>query len=188
MSRKVLFDIAFTLAITALVGAAVFEARGWEIKARLFPWAIGIPLLALLLVQLALRYRSLVTVGAGGTVAHQEAEHEVPPEIFRRRAYSMIGWLVAFVAFIFVLGFPIGGTLASLIYFRYTSREGWRMTAYMVLGTFAFFWIMAFPLTTPFNEGYFFEFIGFKPFEWLGYQQNMLSTAFEELLGIGGGR
>jgi hypothetical protein len=41
-----------------LITWVLWEARDWPFRARLFPWAIGIPVLALALIQLGLAVRS----------------------------------------------------------------------------------------------------------------------------------
>lgn len=186
MNRRAVLDVLFTALIFALVAAAVWDARVWEIKARLFPWAIGFPVLGLLALQLVFGVRRLVGATTAGQVTSAEHEHEIPREVLRRRAATIIGWFLGMMGLIWLLGFAIGGTLGTAIYLRFTGRETWRMTVYMTLGTLIFFWIMIYPLTVPFYEGWLFDQIGFKPTEWLGYHQNILWSGLQESLGLKG--
>ena len=41
--------IAFSLMLVFVFGFAVYEARGWQLYARLLPWVLGFPMLALAL-------------------------------------------------------------------------------------------------------------------------------------------
>jgi putative tricarboxylic transport membrane protein len=57
-------ELATCLLVAPLVTWALWTARSWPFQARLFPWAIGLPLLALALVQVAISARRLLRAGA----------------------------------------------------------------------------------------------------------------------------
>lgn len=157
MSRE-LRDVVFTLLILLLVAAAVWQAGPWALKARLFPWVIGFSLLALLVGQLALSMQRLARVRqlAGTAEAAQDSDEQddIDPVVAKRRALAMTGWLVGFAAMIWALSFPIGGTLATLVYLRLAAREKWVMCLAVTAGTAVFFWLMAGPLNVPFPNGF----------------------------------
>jgi glucose dehydrogenase len=52
LSRKQA-DLIFSLALLALIAWMVWEAGKWDLRARLFPLAVGVPAIVLALVQLA---------------------------------------------------------------------------------------------------------------------------------------
>ena len=56
MSRKRI-DLLFTCLLALFIAWILWEARDWPFRARLFPWAIGFPVLALVLLQVALSVR-----------------------------------------------------------------------------------------------------------------------------------
>jgi hypothetical protein len=174
-------NIVFTVVLLAVVGAVIFEARVWEIKARLFPWAIGIPVLAmivaLLMKQILEQFnRSRQAVGevhstdsflgdsrAGASHSaevHPAERHaaEVQAQV-RRRAYSIVGWLLGFLAAIWMLGFPAGGTLGTLAYLKLAAGEGWPISVAISAGTAVFFWLMINFLNTPFPRGTLFDLV-----------------------------
>ena len=150
-------DTLFTLVLLALVAAAVWEARGWQIRAGLFPNAIGIPLLLLLIAQLAL-------VLTRGSMPSQPAmaegrQVEADPATVRRRVLSITFWLLAFAGAIWVLGFPIGSTLATLAYLKLAAREKWPISLAVSAGILTFFWGMN-ALNVLFPKGLLAEWLG----------------------------
>jgi len=58
-------EFATCIAVAVLVTWALWAARSWPFQARLFPWTIGFPLLALALVQLGINARRLSVAAAG---------------------------------------------------------------------------------------------------------------------------
>jgi putative tricarboxylic transport membrane protein len=153
MTRSVQ-DIAFTILLMVVIGVAVWDAQKWEIKARLFPWVIGIPLLGMLAVLLAVqlaRHLRDADLSGGGIAMDATA---------RRRAYAIIGWLLGFLAAIWVLGFPIGGTLGTLAFLKFGAREKWPISLAISAGTAIFFVLMINGLNTPFPKGTLVELVG----------------------------
>ncbi|MBI4493257.1 MAG: tripartite tricarboxylate transporter TctB family protein [Chloroflexi bacterium] len=59
MSRKKA-DLVFSIFIVLMLVWMVWDGRGWELKARLFPWTIGLPAIALALLQLGLAVRGVL--------------------------------------------------------------------------------------------------------------------------------
>jgi hypothetical protein len=147
-------DIAFTILLMVVIGVAVWDAQKWEIKARLFPWVIGIPLLGmlavLLTVQLARHLRD-ADLSGGGFATDAAA---------RRRAYAIIGWLLGFLAAIWMLGFPVGGTLGTLVFLKFGAHEKWPISLAISAGTAIFFVLMINGLNTPFPKGTLLELVG----------------------------
>jgi hypothetical protein len=147
-------DIAFTILLMVVIGVAVWDAQKWEIKARLFPWVIGIPLLGMLAVLLAVqlaRHLRDADPSGGGLPTDAAA---------RRRAYAIIGWLLGFLAAIWVLGFPVGGTLGTLVFLKFGAHEKWPISLAISAGTAIFFVLMINGLNTPFPRGTLFELVG----------------------------
>jgi Tripartite tricarboxylate transporter TctB family len=133
-------DSLFSIGLFVIVAGAVWGARDWNPKAQLFPWAIGFPLLGLIAVQVLVSLRTAQKVGTVRTVS----EADLGPQHARLR--SILVWLAAFAGVIWLLGFPIGGTLATLAYLKLTARESWRLALGLAAGTAVFFWITAGPL------------------------------------------
>jgi len=122
----------------------VWAARDWPFRTRLFPWAIGIPLLALALVQLGLacwkafRRRAAPEVDADGALS-------------RHRTLSISAWTLAFAAGFWLFGFKVGGLMLSPAFLRVQARESWKMSTLYGLAVYLFFLVgfemaLGFPL------------------------------------------
>ncbi|HEY0580951.1 MAG TPA: tripartite tricarboxylate transporter TctB family protein [Chloroflexota bacterium] len=151
-------NAVFSSVLLLLVGAAVWGARDWDLQARLFPWAIGIPLAVLLVIEAvrSLRQPKLAAAVSGGATATSEedaGELDLSTPEARRRFALICGWLLGFAVSIWLLGFPVGGTLAAAAYLRLTAREGWLATALLCVGIAAFFYLGMEFLKVPFPPG-----------------------------------
>ena len=157
LKRRETREVLFTLFLLVAVATAVFEARDWGIRARLFPWAIGLPLLALIAALLVLQVARLLRK------PDPEGESDGALSIDRasvRRGFEITAWLLAFLVAIWLLGFPVGGTLGTLAYLKLSAREKWPISLVISGGTALFFFLMINGLHTPFPQGTLFELIG----------------------------
>lgn len=178
-------DSLFTVALLLVVGWAVWEGRVWPLKAQLFPWMIGFPLLVLLLIQLGLSLRaarrpvveskpdaavSAAVTGTAATTATVETDAEagaeqlqarkVDPAMARRRLVAIVAWLLGFAGAIVLLGFPIGGTLMTFAYLKIAGREGWGISLGVTAGAAAFFWATVRLLNVPYPQGLLLDLLG----------------------------
>jgi hypothetical protein len=134
----------FAGVIAVLVGSAA--RLDWD--TRLFPWAIGIP-------ALALAVRQLVTDWKGARAKTAEAEQErypgvldiqvdrtVSPEEVFRHTVKTAYWILTFACGIWLLGFLI--TIPLFIFFYLISEaNAGKLSAAVVAGlTFLFVWAL----------------------------------------------
>ena len=133
-------DSLFSIGLFVIIAAAVWGARDWNPKAQLFPWAIGFPLLGLIGLQVLVSLRTPHKVATVRTMPDGEAALQ------QARVRSILPWMLVFAGLIWLLGFPIGGTLATLAYLKLTAHESWRLTLALTAGTALFFWVTAGPL------------------------------------------
>ena len=140
--------------------ACALQSRKFNLRAGLFPWAIGFPLLALAIGQFAREVRGK----AGGRPlgrAVEDEEPEVPPDVANRRTAGMFGWIISYFIAIWLLGFPIGGSLCSFIQLKFASKEKWLITILMTAGLWAFVYLLfQQALHVPFPDGHLFELLG----------------------------
>jgi TctA family transporter len=119
-----------TLTLVVVVAAALWESRGFAAQARLFPWVIGWPILALGIVQLARE----------ATSREPARPAEAPPGIAAaaaaRRTAAIFGWIAVYPAALWLLGFTLGGPLCVLLTLGW-SRERWPLTLALTLGAWA---------------------------------------------------
>ena len=168
MSRKRI-DLLFSCLLVLFLAWVVWEARDWPFRARLFPWAIGLPVLAMALMQVALgvreamqrepayeRPRAPAAVGAGAeppgsdtdraavaaaleAAAEDHEAAEVDPRLARQRALMISAWMLAFFFGIWFLGFKLGSTVMTIAFLRLGSHDSWKLSIIFGVATYLFF-------------------------------------------------
>ncbi len=153
----------FAGCIAAIIALALFQSRTFNVRAGLFPWVIGFPLLALAVTQL-IKELSGKAVGQARPKQAEEEEHEVPPDVVARRTRDIFIWIIVYFLAIWLLGFPIGGALCSFLQLKFSSKEKWPITIILTVGLWAFIYLL-FELTlhVPFPPG--------EVFVWLGWAE-----------------
>jgi hypothetical protein len=145
--------VLFSLGLAALAVFAIASASSWPLKAKLFPLVTAIPLLVLALVQLFLDLRGKAeeTESVASDIA---LSTDVPPAIARRRTLLTFAWMVAFVALVFLVGFPLAVPLFVFSYLMLQSAEGlWRSLALTAAAWGFFHGLFERLLRLPFGAG-----------------------------------
>jgi hypothetical protein len=140
----------------------VYEAQEWRLQARLYPWAIGIPMLILAFVQVILDlkgYKPKETVD--NTPMDFQFTKAIEPEVARKRALTMFAWLFGFFFMIYLFGFVIGIPLMMFTFLKFQSNESWILsTVLTVIGFVCFYVLFVRVLTLPFPEGQLWTWLG----------------------------
>lgn len=110
-------EMLFCLCVLALFAFAVYEARQWALYAKLMPWVVGFPMLALGVAQLLIDFRPQ---GARTSAAQ---EIQVPALMFQRRMLTIAAWIVGFAVGIWLLGFLVTVPLFTFLYLKSESGE-----------------------------------------------------------------
>ena len=125
------YSVGFTAALFLLMAWALWEASAWDVQASLMAWLIGLPTAALLALQLAREILGRADAAAPdgeddplGRALAAPAEDAREPAEERRRTAGIIGWILGFAAFIWLLGFQFGIGLATLLYLK-SAGERW---------------------------------------------------------------
>ena len=143
MPRKA--SLALAIGILLAAGYAVLAARGWQWKAALFPMAIGIPLFGLAVIEAVWALRT-----------KEGADAPAPPGIALPWA-----WMVAFLALIVLLGFPVAVAAFMLIYLKFAAKEGWIFSIVVTALVWgAFYGLFDAMLHLPFPAGWLLEWTG----------------------------
>ena len=149
---------AFSLALVIIFALALWESRDFDLRAGLFPWVIGTPVLIFSLVQ----FIREITGRAKKPYEEQPLDvgPEVPPEVANRRTLEILAWIIGYFLMIWLLGFVIGGTLAAFIQLKFAYKEKWPISIILPLFAFA---VMYFGfdriLHVPFPPGAIFEWL-----------------------------
>lgn len=136
-------SLALAAGIALVAGYAVFASWDWQWKARLFPLAIGIPLLCLAAVEVVCSFLD-----------------KRPAEGARPSAGPWL-WMLLFLVLIVLLGFPIAVALFVFAYLKLQSRESWLVSiVYTALLWGAFYGLFDEMLHLPFPAGWLLEWLG----------------------------
>jgi len=149
-----------TLFFTAVFAYAVYESWDMPFQARLYPWSVGLVVLALLLYQLVReilpsdKENSRVT-GADMDFTEEEASREG-----KRRALELFAWMYGFAAALWLVGFFVSIPLMVLLYML-RHRENLTMTIALPLGAGLATWLLfGYVLHLPFPPGLLVEMAG----------------------------
>ncbi len=154
--RKLLnfsWAVVFDLAIVAAFAAALWQSRHFNVRAGLFPWAIGIPVLALATIQLLIDL-----FGTKRDKGKAEVQGDLPASVVNRRTLSIFGWIAGFFIAIWLFGFSIGTPLITFLQLRVGSREKWRYSFLLAVLVWAFLYgLFEMMLKIPFPTGLLFS-------------------------------
>jgi hypothetical protein len=152
------WSVFFSLVIVIVLAAALWESRGFGFRAGLFPWAIGIPALALAMLLLAIQLAGKEQRSESHFV---ESDSSIPADVVTRRTAGILGWIVGYLAAIWLLGFTLGGTLCTFLLLKIGSRERWPISLAMTAGVAAFIYgVFERGLRVPFPPGQVFTWLG----------------------------
>ena len=118
MKRRL--ELAFTLSVLGAVSWGLYAGRGWNATTALFPRAVGVPMLFLLIAILGMA----IVKGRNGNPGDVD-----PDSAFRETAARMaryFGWLLGFVVAIWAIGISFAIPVYILAYMKMEGRYGWR--------------------------------------------------------------
>ena len=183
-------EIAFSLAIVLMAAYWVWEARNLPPRVQLVPWTIGLPVLALALIQLAASIRALRApvpapsteaavrpaesgldlssadaIAATATAEIAEADPDIAPDIARRRGIEMFLWIVGFYASITLLGFRVGIPLVTFLFLHLAARERIRVSLTFTIVTYLFLLAADLSHTVTLSTGLIAQSLGMETFD-----------------------
>src|ERR1051326_107471 len=130
-----------------------YQAKDWRLQARLYPWAIGIPMLVLAIVQVILDLKGVVakeTVNAAPV--DMQLSERTDPALARRRTFNIFSW---------IFGFGYCVPLIVFLYLKVQSRESWLLSGGLALIAWLFFYgLFDRLLHIPFPDGEIFTWLG----------------------------
>jgi hypothetical protein len=143
----------------------VYLAQEWRMQARLYPWAIGIPMVILAIAQVILDLKGVKAKpsddGAPPTPMDFQFTKDIDPATAKKRAIIMFVWLVGFFALILLFGFPVGIPLMMFAYLKFQGGESWVLSITLTVIAWLFFYGLFIKLLTlPFPEGLIITWLG----------------------------
>jgi hypothetical protein len=141
----------------------VYQAKDWRLQARLYPYAIGIPMVILAVVQVILDLRGVTRTpnpDAAAPVDYQQARG-IDPRVARRRAINMFTWIFGFFVGVWFLGFAITIPVMVFSYLKFQSGEPWALSVSLAIAAWLIFYgLFVRLLTLPFPQGQIFTWLG----------------------------
>ena len=153
----------FSLLVLVFFGYLVWEAQEWRLQARLYPLAIGIPMIALAVINIVEELRGPKKEAASNTPVDFQLTQTVELAVAVRRTLNMLSWIVGFLAGIWVLGFSI--TIAGMTFgfLKIQNKEGWRMSLVLTASAWLVYYVVfERTLLLPFPEGQIFRWLGME--------------------------
>ena len=153
----------FSLLVLVFFVYLVWEAQEWRLQARLYPLAIGIPMIVLAVINIVQELRGRKKEEASNTPVDFQLTQTVEPAVAVRRTLNMLSWIVGFLAGIWVLGFSI--TIAGMTFgfLKIQNKEGWRMSLVLTASAWLVYYVVfERTLLLPFPEGQVFLWLGIE--------------------------
>jgi len=160
---KVRPQVIFSFVIVIFFIVFVSQAQGWRPQARLYPLAIGIPMLILAIVQLILDLKGVERKQKddAAPVDFQFAQ-AIDPVLARKRTFNIFGWFFGFFIGIWLLGFTITIPLMVFTYLKLQSNEHWKISIVLTAVAWTFFYFLFVKLLIlPFPDGLLFTWLGY---------------------------
>ena len=129
--------MSLTPLFAVIAAWALYESMDWPAGTRLFPWLVGIPILALSLIQLTAE----LTTRSSSNSMTTEFQFENGSQRERiTRLVTIVSWIIGFAIGIWLLGFKVALVLMIFGYLKFQSDESWRLSLTLTIGGYVVFW------------------------------------------------
>ena len=137
----------------------VYYAQDWRLQARLYPYAIGIPMVIL---QVIFDLKGVVRKQTDAAPVDFQFSQNIDPALAKKRTINIFAWILGFFIGIYLLGFAITIPVLVFTYLKFQSGEKWGLSIILTAGAWLVFYTLFVKLLVlPFPDG--------KIFTWLGY-------------------
>jgi len=148
--------LVFSFLVILFFAYFIYEARDWRLQARLFPWAVGIPMLVLAILQffLELAGPSERKESSGNAPVDFQFTQAMDSTVARWRTISILSWIFGFFGAVWLLGFGLAVPALVFCYLRLQAGEGWGLSIGLTVGAWLCFWgLFVKLLSLPFPDG-----------------------------------
>ena len=159
---KIKPQIILAVILVVFFAVFVYQAKDWRMQARLYPWAIGIPMLILAVVQVVLELRGVeAKKSVNDAPVDVQFAVRTDPALARRRMFNIFSWILGYVASIWLIGFGYSVPLIVFLYLKVQSHEKWLLSIALTASAWLFFWSLFDRLLhLPFPDGQLFAWLG----------------------------
>ena len=140
----------------------VYGAHAWRLQARLYPWAIGIPMVILAIIQVILDMKGIQSkADSGGAPVDFQMSRDIDPELANKRALNIFAWIFGYFLLIWLLGFSLAIPAMVFSYLKIQSGESWVLSTILTGAAWLAFWgLFVWLLNLPFPEGLILSWLG----------------------------
>ncbi len=157
-------QVIFSLGVFIFFVVFVYQAWEWRLQARLYPWAIGIPMLALALIHIFWELKGAdkePSSRPSGAPVDFSFTQGIDPALARRRAINIFSWIFGFFAGIWLFGFDIAIPGFVFLYLKVQSGEKWWLSLLLTGAAWFLFWgLFDWLLRLPFPDAQLFVWLG----------------------------
>ena len=134
----------FSLLVLIFFCVFLYEAKDWRMQARLYPLAIGIPMVICAIIQVILDLKGVKAKQSsdGAPMDFQFQQTDVSPEDVRKRTITMFSWMFGFFAMIWLVGYVIAIPLMVFGYLKFQSNESWVLSTTLTVIAFVCFYVL----------------------------------------------
>lgn len=151
------FKNIFALFITLCFGYGVWEARGYEFLAKVFPFYISIFLLIFSIINLIQEIMASLHPSETNSISFSDlsTNWDIPIGLVWKRFFFYLALLVVLYVFIWVSGYPLTMMLFIFLFYRFLAKASWRTSVIAGLGGLAFLALTSRVLNMVWPEGLF---------------------------------
>ncbi len=133
----------------------VYEAKEWRMQARLYPFAIGIPMIILAIIQVILDLKGIESKPDDGAAPVDiQRTLTVEPAVAFKRTVTTFGWFLGFFMGIWLVGFSITIPAMVFSYMFFHGKEKFVLSATLTVIAFIFYYsLFVRLLNLPFPDG-----------------------------------
>ncbi len=123
-------------------------------QARLYPWAIGIPMIVLAVIQVIMDLKGIEHKQQDAAPVDLQTTVNVEPAVAFRRTVNIFSWFIGFFLGVWLIGFSITIAVVVFSYMYFHGKEKLVLSATLTAIAWIFFYALFVKLLTlPFPEG-----------------------------------
>lgn len=145
----------FSLCTLIFFCVFVYQAQEWRMQARLYPWAIGIPMIILAIIQVIFDLKGIESKAddSAAPVDFQMSKN-IEPEVAFKRTVNIFSWFIGFFLSCWLVGFTITIPAVVFSYMYFQGKEKLALAATLTVVAFIFFYMLFVRLLNlPFPDG-----------------------------------
>ena len=132
----------------------VYQAHEWRMQARLYPWAIGIPMILLAIIQVIFDLKGVESKQNDAAPVDIQLGQNVDPEVAFKRTVNIFCWFFGFFLGCWLIGFTYTIPIIVFSYMYFHGKEKLWLAGTLTIIAFVFYYsLFVRLLNLPFPDG-----------------------------------